>query len=245
MLPRGDVTHWLDRIKVAYPAAYKVVARMLHPAAGERYSHHSYILKDLNRLREFHPNTKRIELGEALGKWLVEIPPQVPKSVDLIAPKRVLQQPEPRLHQHILEVTEQIEPEIESYIEVTQFNTPKFQRSFSDDALDSIPEPTLQPVNVPFVELEVDEEMTEVSEDNTNSHFAPPPPIHIEQQIRTMATEEHTNSSETSHSEHSLQPYELAEASLGGEVFATQQRAVILIIINSLLLLVFIYTVLF
>ena len=31
-------------------------------------AHHSYILKDLNRLREFHPNTKRIELGEALGE---------------------------------------------------------------------------------------------------------------------------------------------------------------------------------
>ena len=138
---RGDVTHWLDRIKVAYPAAYKVVAKMLHPAAGERYAHHSYILRDLNRLREFHPNTKRKELGEALGEWLIETPPQLSQSVDLIVPKRVLPQSEPRLQQHVLEVTEQIEPEIESYIEVTQFNTPKFQRNLSGDALDSIPEP--------------------------------------------------------------------------------------------------------
>ena len=81
---------------------------MLHPAAGERYAHHSYILRDLNRLREIHPNTKRKELGEALGEWLVDMPPQVSQSVDLIVPKRVLPQAEPRLQEHVLEVTEQI-----------------------------------------------------------------------------------------------------------------------------------------
>ena len=78
----------------------------------------------------------------------------------------------------------------------------------------------------------------------SNSYIAPSPPIHIEQQIvEQMATEEHTNTSETSHSEHSLQPYELAEASLGGEVFATQQRAVILIIINAIAIGVYLHSV--
>ena len=123
---RGDVTHWLDRIKVAYPAAYRVVAKMLHPAAGERYGHHSYILRDLERLRDIHPNTKRTELGEALGVWLQSSPQQSVHSVDLILPNRVLPQVEPKLQKHVLEVTEQLEPEIDSYIEVTQFNTPKF-----------------------------------------------------------------------------------------------------------------------
>ena len=47
-------------------------------------------------IAKFHPNTKRKKLGEA-GEWLVEMPPQVSQSVDLIVPKRVLQQPEPRL----------------------------------------------------------------------------------------------------------------------------------------------------
>ena len=93
--------------------------------------------------------------------------------------------------------------------------------------------------------------MTEVSEESASANIAPPPPIQIEQPIRAtitdtvQTTEEHTNTAETSHSEHSLQPYDLAEASLVGEVFAAQQRAVILIIVNALLLLVFIYTVLF
>ena len=57
--------------------------------------------------------------------------------------------------------------------------------------------------------------------------------------------DEHTNTIETSHSEHSLQPYDLAEVSLVGEVFAAQQRAVILVVINAIMLLIFIYTVLF
>lgn len=246
---RGDVTHWLDRIKVAYPAAYRVVAKMLHPAAGERYAHHSYILKDLGRLQEIHPHTKRKQLGEALGEWLIEKPPKVPQSVDLIIPKRVLPQPEPRLQQHVLEVTEQIEPEIESYIEVTQFNTPKFQRNFSTDSLDTIPEPKLQPTKISTVNVDLDDELTEVSDETpiTNpsetlaAKVEPPSPanptVHDVQ-----STEEYTHTAETSHS---VQPYELAEASLIGEVFAAKQRAVLLVVFNAILLLIFIYTVLF
>ena len=172
---RGDVTHWLDRIKVAYPSAYRVVAKMLHPAAGERYGHYSYILRDIERLREIHPNTKRIELGEALGVWLQDSPRQVVHSVDIIVPKRVLPQSEPKLQQHVLEVTEQIEPEIDSYIEVTQFNTPKFQRDPNAENLESVPEPKLRPVpsqspKPSRFEIEEDLEITEISEDIPTSN---------------------------------------------------------------------------
>lgn len=255
---RGDVTHWLDRIKVAYPSAYRVVAKMLHPAAGERYGHYSYILRDVERLREIYPNTKRVELGEALDEWLHESPQKHTHSLDLIVPNRVLPQSEPKLQQHILEVTEQIEPEIESYIEVTQFNTPKFQRDAHATQVEPMPEPVhtspSQNVAEPIlpIEMETDSEITEVSEEVPTAEFAPDPlnqppsnsPLPTEN-LDNGTSIDQFDTAETSLSEHSLQPYSLAEVSLVGEVFNAQQRAVVLMVVNAILLAIFIYTVLF
>ena len=36
---RGDVTHWIERVRVTNKEAYPIVAKMLHEAAGERFQH--------------------------------------------------------------------------------------------------------------------------------------------------------------------------------------------------------------
>ena len=262
---RGDVTHWLDRIKVAYPAAYRVVSKMIHPAAGERYDHYSYIIRDVNKLRELYPNSKRIELGRALKEWMADGPQQVSQNLDILLPNRILPQAEPSLQQHVLEVTEQLEPEIESYIEVTQFNTPKFKRNSDIGDLNTKPEPQLASSSLaPSKTSEPDGhlDITEISVEqnvpipepavlpSSSPKLLDSAPNNLATTDVTAEKKDHQKSplkdmASVNNPPSSLDAYSLAEASLIGETFQAQQRAVVLMIINGLFLLSLIWKVLF
>ena len=259
---KGDVTHWLDRIKVSYPHAYPVVARMLQPAAGERYRHPSFMAREIAALRERFPNTQRLELGEALKDWLDRRDRQPSQSTDTIIPPTlpspVLPRRGPELHNHVLEVTENIEPELDDLIEVTQFNVPQVNTiSVASLTTESLPEPLFIPPVAPPVQpkpvvIEIDdaEEDSDITEriDETQPAQPPttkPPPIAKESVTPNKDLNLAERSvSEPSLSEPSLAPHVLFEASFAEDMFTAQKRATILMIINGLALLIFIWRVL-
>lgn len=248
---KGDVTHWLDRIKTSFPLAYPVVSKMLHPAAGERYRHHSFIARELQVLCERCPNSERTALGKAAFEWRQHSQQRPSQSVDSILPSRVLPTIEPALQHGVLEVTEQLEPELESLIEVTQFNTPILSQHNST-TLEITPEPKLdapQTANRHAIqEPESDElEITEIVEDVPNQptavvEIAPPKPAQASPPLKAPDVIQSDTFDEPSKS---LDGLSLQEASLISEVFAAKQRAIILMIVNGLLLLILIWVMMF
>lgn len=277
---RGDVTHWLDRIKVGYPEAYPVVAKMLHYAAGERYRHPTFMMRDINRLQERFPNNQIHELGIALGQWIEETPPEPRQRIDSILPRRVLPLKEP-MHTAVLEVTEQIEPELDELIEVTQFNTPllsavqmaQFSNNVNEPKLEidnsssltTSPKPTKsrRPTtsNTPndtstihtnyaettettdlieqqsstgsFIDLDIPEIQTPSSKPKQTAEAC--------NNDQSVGLEQHTSTSNTS--ETSINALSLSEAAMIKDVFAAQQRAILLIGLNAICLLIFIWEV--
>jgi len=277
---KGDVTHWLDRIKVGYPEAYPVVAKMLHYAAGERYRHPTFMMRDINRLQERFPNNQIHELGIALGQWIEETPPEPRQRIDSILPSRVLPLKEP-MHTAVLEVTEQIEPELDALIEVTQFNTPLLSgsqmTSFSNDSK----EPKLQidesissktdtnPTNStrlstkktqkdavnPSPQID-DADITDITDiieqQSSNNSLQDIPempatsskrkqPVNVLNNDNTPALEQDTSTSHAS--ETSINALSLSEAAMIKDVFAAQQRAILLMALNAICLLIFIWQV--
>ncbi len=248
---KGDVTHWLDRIKTRFPHAYPVVSKMLHPAAGERYRHHSFIARDVQILCERFPNSERVALGKAASRWSGQSNLKPSQSVDSIVPSRVLPTIEPALQHGVLEVTEQIEPELESLIEVTQFNTPTLSKP-NDGPLSSTPEPQLtvsqtratnSAVEPDPIELEVTDIIKDTSKQSVVEVQLTPP---TETSAKPAHTElDSTQGNTTAEPTASLDGLSLQEASLIAEVFASQQRAVLLMIVNGLLLIVLIWHMMF
>ena len=120
-----------------------------------------------------------------------------------------------------------------------------------ENALDSIPEPSLRP-RIRRSQVEpIDDDLTEVSEEsgenltnNQSPHQSPLKAQPDDTPDQPMSREQ-TNPTERSLSEYSYQTNDLAEVSLVGEVFASQQRAAILMIVNAILLAIFIYAELF
>lgn len=279
---KGDVTHWLDRIKVGYPDAYPIVAKMLHYAAGERYKHPTFMTRDIKRLQERFPNSQTHELGIALGQWMQETPQEPTQSIDSIIPRRVLPIKEPQ-HATVLEVTEQIEPELDSLIEVTQFNVPRLSaQQLSTALLNTVQEPRFAPDD-PILKVEIpsksvsnknerkgnskkrikanESDHTDIIKrfpSSTEQKNTPKTPSvsteqtqapvftevvidqSIDQSIDSVPNQEIPDSQPADVSNYALS---LSEAAMIKEVFAAQQRAVLLMALNAVCLLIFIWQV--
>ena len=105
-----------------------------------------------------------------------------------------------------------------------KFNSPKFQRDAGPATVLPIPEPVLHPASSQPTEQsdsidKADLDITEISEDLPTAQIPAPSDLNssqLELGLETLvpSKSDHTDTAETSLSEHSLQPYDLAEASL-------------------------------
>lgn len=212
---RGDVTHWVERVRVTNKEAHPIVAKMIHDAAGERFQNLSYLHRALVQLTEDYPNSSTVELGQAIKDWTppttpVRSAPPRPKSPTL---QKVLPVPEPRVSSKFPDITEIIEPEIDDLPEITEHHSPQMSLSSleTSEHEPQIPSP--------------EEEITEVEETPVAIPSPLPTPIPIVEPTI----------------EDSLDPALLVETSIATDLSNSQRFAVITVIINLIALVILIW----